>query len=119
MKETRTSRTAPRLGFLFDCLFVCLFLSVPCSMRDLTSPTRDRTSGPCSGSAASQPLDRQGSPNSKVFLSEHLEWSCHQLEKRLNWGKVAGRLGILGVEGEQEFSLGHVEFETSDIQRET
>ena len=37
------------LGF-FVCLFV---LAVPHSMRDLSSPTKDRTHAPCSGSAES------------------------------------------------------------------
>ena len=32
-------------------------------MRDLSSPTRDGTRAPCSGSTESQPLDCQGSPH--------------------------------------------------------
>ena len=42
------------------------FLAVPHSMWDPSSPTWDRTCTPCSGSAGSQPLDHQGSPDSKV-----------------------------------------------------
>ena len=52
-----------------------LFLAAPCSMWDLSSPTRDRTRVPCSGSAESQPLDHQGSP---------MSWS-------LKWGEGRGR----------------------------
>ena len=42
-------------------------LAVPCSMRDLSSPTRDRTRAPSNGSAESSPLDRQGSPGVLSF----------------------------------------------------
>ena len=37
-------------------------------MWDLSSPTRDQTYAPCSGSTESQPLDLQGSAG-KVFLA--------------------------------------------------
>ena len=33
-----------------DYWFVYLFLAAPCGTRDLSSPTRDRTSAPCIGS---------------------------------------------------------------------
>ena len=33
-------------------------------MQDLSSPTRDRTRSPCSGSTESSPLDHQGIPES-------------------------------------------------------
>ena len=43
--------------------FVCLFvLAVPYGTWDHSSPARDRTLVPCSGSVESQPLDHQGSP---------------------------------------------------------
>ena len=44
---------------------IFFFLAVPRSMWDLSSPTRDRTRAPCSGSAESQPLDCQGIPEGK------------------------------------------------------
>ena len=48
---------------LLSLIFVLFW---PCDMRDLSSPTRDRTWAPCSGSAESWPLDRRGSPR-KLF----------------------------------------------------
>ena len=36
-------------------------------MWDLSSPTRDQTRAPCSGSMESSPLDRQGSPKAAVL----------------------------------------------------
>ena len=39
-----------------------VFFATPLCRRDPNSPTRDRTCTPCTGSAESQPLDRQGSP---------------------------------------------------------
>ena len=45
------------------------FLAAPHSMQDLSSPTKDQTSTPCSGSAESQPLDQQGSPC--IFLNKN------------------------------------------------
>ena len=47
------------------------FWAAPCGMWDLHSPTRDGTCTPCTGSAASSPLDHQGRPSSSlkgVFL---------------------------------------------------
>ena len=41
----------------------CIFFST----RDLSSPPRDGTSTPCSGSVESYPLDHQGSPDSDNF----------------------------------------------------
>ena len=38
---------------LFFFFFSFLFLAAPCGMRDLSSPTRDRTRVPCIGSAES------------------------------------------------------------------
>ena len=38
-------------------------------MRDLSPPTRDRTSSPCSGSMESLPLDLQGSHSNQCLLS--------------------------------------------------
>ena len=46
-------------------------------MGDLSSPTRDRTHGPCSGSAESQPLDPQGSP-SPSCLTGSTDLSLHR-----------------------------------------
>ena len=45
-----------------------LFGHAMCAMRDLSSPTRDQTHAPCSGSAESQPLDGQGSPRDSASL---------------------------------------------------
>ena len=47
---------------LFICPILFLFLATQRGMRDLSSPTRDRTHVPCSRSSESQPLDCQGSP---------------------------------------------------------
>ena len=38
------------------------------SMYSLSSPTRDWTSAPCSGTMESQPLDHQGSPFVILFF---------------------------------------------------
>lgn len=38
-------------------------------MWDVGSPTRVRTHAPCIGSAESQPLDSQGSPNVSFLLT--------------------------------------------------
>ena len=35
---------------------------------DLSSPTRDQTRIPCIGSAESQPLDHQGSPDARFYI---------------------------------------------------
>ena len=43
-------------------------------MWDLSSPTRDRTCAPCTGSSASQPLDQEGSPQKGAF--HHCEPVC-------------------------------------------
>ena len=45
------------------------FLFVPCSMWDLSSPTRDWTPGPCNGSTKYQPLEHRGSPRDPFSLS--------------------------------------------------
>ena len=37
------------------------FLAAPCSVWDLSSPTRNQTQAPCTGSTESSPLDHQGS----------------------------------------------------------
>ena len=37
----------------FKFIFVYFFLAAPCSMRDLSSPARDQTCAPCSGSSDS------------------------------------------------------------------
>ena len=47
------------------------FLAAPCGLRDLSSPTRDRTCTLGNESAESYPLDCQGIPKSLV-LSQHL-----------------------------------------------
>ena len=41
----------------------------PCSMWDLSSPTRDQTCTPCSGSYESYPLHHQGSPRAVLYSS--------------------------------------------------
>ena len=38
-------------------------------MWDLSSPTRDQTHAPCSGTMESKPLDSQGSPNPLILLT--------------------------------------------------
>ena len=74
--STRMHTSAPRqqitiligqalILFLFFfcccCLFVCLFYFrvALCSMRDLSSPTRDRTRAPCTGYMESKSLNHQ------------------------------------------------------------
>ena len=44
------------------------FLAVPHGLRDLSSPTKDQTQAPCSGSMESQPLDHQGSPRAEALI---------------------------------------------------
>ena len=57
------------------CFFFFFFAAV-CSMRDLSSLTRDRTHAPCTGSTESQPQAHQGSPNTEssrgVGIHRHL-----------------------------------------------
>ena len=47
------------------CLFVCF--ATLCGMQDLSSPTRDWTCVPCSGSVESQPLNNQRSPHTHIL----------------------------------------------------
>ena len=47
---------------VFYFVVVVAFLALPCGMQDLSSPTRDQTYAPCSGSTEFYPLDCQGSP---------------------------------------------------------
>ena len=47
---------------LLDDFFFFFFLTAPCGMRDLISPTRAQTPAPCSGISESEPLDCQGTP---------------------------------------------------------
>ena len=54
------------------------FLASPPGMQDLSSLTRDRTCGPCSGSVASSPLDHQGSPLGQMFLLRWMAWPLWQ-----------------------------------------
>ena len=44
-----------------------MLLAAPRSMQDLSSPTRDGTCAPCSGSSESKPLDRQGIRAQYIF----------------------------------------------------
>ena len=55
------------------------FLAMPHGMWDLSSPTRDRTCAPCSGSMKSQPLDGQGSPTSVHFYLVVIESEYYDL----------------------------------------
>ena len=70
-------------------VFVCFFFLTirhwilfyfiwPCqhSMWDLSSPTRDRTRAPCSGSAESWPLDHQGSPHVLFWCQKNM-WNAY------------------------------------------
>ena len=61
--------------FFFFFWYVCV-LAVPCSMQDLSSPTRDRTWASCGGSVESSPLDHQGSPWNTVLTVplKHLQF---------------------------------------------
>ena len=49
----------------------CFFFFWLCSIQDSSSPTRDWTSTPCSGSAESYPLYQQGSPSLLKY-----KWYC-------------------------------------------
>ena len=60
---------------------------------DLSSPTRNRTRGPCIGSAESQPLDRQGSPGFALFLMARCEQSLVMDLGCRTMAWVAWRLG--------------------------
>ena len=63
--------------FYFILFYLILYFSFhfifwPHGRQDLTSPTRDGTCAPCSGSTKSQPLDCQGIPYfiySSVYMS--------------------------------------------------
>ena len=44
-----------------------VFLAKPRGLWDLSSPTRDQTYTPCSGTIQSNPLDHQGSPRNLSF----------------------------------------------------
>ena len=48
------------------------FLAAHHGMRDLSSPTRDQTCTPCSGSMESSPLDHPGSPRYTFFLNKFI-----------------------------------------------
>ena len=79
-------------GFIyFSCIsiiyfevlvFVFLFFW-PCGMWDLSSPTRNGTRAPCSGSTGSQPLDRQGSPLKLCFQMLKLLRLCNLMNRHL------------------------------------
>ena len=60
---------AKHCGSAPPMVLVSSFLTVPQCMRDLSSPTRDQTHAPCSGSAEYQPLGCQESPSTMVFIS--------------------------------------------------
>ena len=51
-----------RVGTWTTFFLIFIFLAALQGLWDLSSPTRDGTQAPCSGSSESQPLDRQGSP---------------------------------------------------------
>ena len=53
--------------FLHRFWLLLIFLATPCSIRDLSSPTRDRTHASYSGSVESQPRGCQWSPYCKYF----------------------------------------------------
>ena len=60
------SPTLKGFSFVFDSFFflwLFAFLAMPPACGIFSSPTRDLTHAPCSGSSESQPLDLQGSPN--------------------------------------------------------
>ena len=62
----------PQMWLFLERGFFVLFIffysgAAPWRRRDLSSPTRDRTHKPCSRSAVSQLLDRQGSPGERVL----------------------------------------------------
>ena len=62
------------LFFVFVFWVFFFFLAVPHGMWHLSSPTSDRTHTPCTGSAESSPLDRQGSSQPpRRALTHHFE----------------------------------------------
>ena len=66
--------------YLWHTGLVALWLSSP-NQGDLSSPTRDRTCGPCTGRQNSSPLDHQGSPHSDVL--SHGEAGTDQVHKAI------------------------------------
>ena len=58
-------------AFIFSFLFVC-FSAIPPGMWDLSSPTRDKTCAPYTGSVESQPLHCQESPSPAFKLPLYL-----------------------------------------------
>lgn len=53
--------------FSIESLFIYYLFAVQQSMWDLTSPIRDQTHTSCSEGTESDPLDRQGIPESRWF----------------------------------------------------
>ena len=72
LKDTMTEHS-----FLFFLIFkyfkiYIYFLAALQGLRDLSSPTRDRTHAPCSGSAESKPMDGQGIPHNPFCLKNKI-----------------------------------------------
>ena len=91
-------------GILFKFLkkVFSFFLVAPSSMRDLSSPPRDWTQAPCSGSAESQLLGHQEGPWGVLHggchqcalgdsVASRLEWIRHEAGGR--WKAVTGKWG--------------------------
>ena len=66
--RTVARQTPLSMGFFRQESFF-FFLAILRIIWDLSSPTRDRTHAPCSGSPEFQPLDRQGSPTASSFIT--------------------------------------------------
>ena len=60
------------------------FFFFAAGLQDLSSPTRDGTQTPCSGSSETQPLDRQGSPLTRVLTKQSKPVSCQCVEVRFS-----------------------------------
>ena len=66
----RLSSRTPRMAESSQvCVCVCVCMCRPCPTAcEISSPTRDRTCAPCSGSAEYSPLDDQGIPRYNIKL---------------------------------------------------
>ena len=67
-----------------------------CGLWDLSSPTRNWTWAPCSGSAESEPLGNQGSPPKEFFKPRFLILH-HYLIFHFHWNIVFNLLTIKNV----------------------
>ena len=100
--------TEAGLNTVFAFFLFFKFLATSHGMWDLSSLTRDQTCAPCSGSAESEPLDRQGSP---TVLSLKGWWGPSLLESPQSmYNRWPGLLFHCEEQDDQEEYLSKVVF---------